>query len=98
MSQEESPETYEGPVGYGEAADGRVLITVSVDGAADAVEFDPRVMRLPAEELAEYTRDAMRAAHQDLYDQLVQDDRGAADELQKKVDEMQMAREAQLHV
>jgi hypothetical protein len=40
--------------GHGEAADGKVRVTVSVNGANDAVKFDPRMMRQSSDALAEY--------------------------------------------
>jgi hypothetical protein len=51
--------------GYGEAANGMVQVTVA-GGRISAVELNPRVMRLPSEELAEAFVEAANAALADL--------------------------------
>jgi DNA-binding protein YbaB len=75
--------------GHGEAADGKVRVTVSVNGANDAVEFDPRMMRQSSDALAEYLRDAMRAAHEELFEKLVEVDAASVAGVNKKVDDLQ---------
>jgi DNA-binding protein YbaB len=85
-------------VGHGEAAGGMVRVTVSIDGSADAVVFDPRVARLPSEVLAEHTRDAMRAAHRQLLDRVGQDHKASTDEFRKNAAEMHEAFTHQLNL
>ena len=46
----------------GEAADGRIRVTVGTDGRVSAVDLDPRVLREGAEHLAEEVRRAVNAA------------------------------------
>jgi DNA-binding protein YbaB len=75
--------------GHGEAADGKVRVTVSVNGAHDAVEFDPRIMRQPAEVIAENVREALRAAHAELYGKLVAVDDASVAKVRKKVEDLQ---------
>jgi hypothetical protein len=53
------------PEGYGEAANGMVRVAVA-GGRISTVELDPRVMRLPSQELAEAFADAANAALADL--------------------------------
>jgi len=53
------------PEGHGEAANGMVRVTVA-GGRLSTVELNPRVMRLPSEELAEAFVEAANAALTDL--------------------------------
>ncbi|MEV4496651.1 YbaB/EbfC family nucleoid-associated protein [Micromonospora arborensis] len=46
----------------GEAADGRVRVTIGSDGRVSAVDLDPRVLREGSEQLAEEFRRAVNAA------------------------------------
>ncbi|GAB3176035.1 YbaB/EbfC DNA-binding family protein [Micromonospora palomenae] len=46
----------------GEAADGRIRVTLGTDGRVTAVDLDPRVLREGAEHLAEELRRAVNAA------------------------------------
>ncbi|PYC72560.1 hypothetical protein C7C45_09005 [Micromonospora arborensis] len=46
----------------GEAADGRIRVTVGSDGRVSAVDLDPRVLREGSEQLAEEFRRAVNAA------------------------------------
>ncbi|MEU5948178.1 YbaB/EbfC family nucleoid-associated protein [Micromonospora sp. NPDC047465] len=46
----------------GEAADGRIRVTLGTDGRLSAVEIDPRVLREGSEHLAEELRRAVNAA------------------------------------
>ncbi|MBM0256591.1 YbaB/EbfC family nucleoid-associated protein [Micromonospora sp. 4G55] len=46
----------------GEAADGRIRVTLGTDGRVSAVDLDPRVLREGAEHLAEELRRAVNAA------------------------------------
>ncbi|MFG1871326.1 YbaB/EbfC family nucleoid-associated protein [Micromonospora arborensis] len=46
----------------GEAADGRIRVTVGSDGRVSAVDLDPRVLREGSEHLAEELRRAVNAA------------------------------------
>ena len=46
----------------GEAADGRVRVTLGTDGRVSAVDLDPRVLREGTEHLAEELRRAVNAA------------------------------------
>jgi hypothetical protein len=55
----------EAPEGYGEAASGMVRV-VAAGGRISNVELNPRVMRLPSEELAEAIAEAANAALADL--------------------------------
>ncbi len=75
--------------GHGEAANGRIRVTVSVNGAHDAVEFDPRVMRQSADEIAANVREAMQAAHRQLFARLVAVDDESMAKVRKKVDDLQ---------
>lgn len=75
--------------GHGEAADGKVRVTVSVNGAKDAVEFDPRMMRQSSGALAEYVCEAMRAAHEELFGKLVEVDAASMADVSKRVDDLQ---------
>jgi hypothetical protein len=75
--------------GHGEAANGKVRVTVSINGAHDAVEFDPRIMRQSADVIAANVRDAMRAAHEELFAQLVAIDDASVAKVRKKVDDLQ---------
>jgi DNA-binding protein YbaB len=75
--------------GHGEAADGKVRVTVSINGANDAVGFDPRMMRQSADALAEYVCQALRAAHEELFEKLVEVDDASMADVRKKVDDLQ---------
>jgi hypothetical protein len=46
----------------GEAADGRIRVTLGTDGRLSAIEIDPRVLREGSEHLAEELRRAVNAA------------------------------------
>ncbi|MEV0807441.1 YbaB/EbfC family nucleoid-associated protein [Micromonospora sp. NPDC050200] len=46
----------------GEAADGRIRVTLGTDGRVSAVDLDPRVLREGSEHLAEELRRAVNAA------------------------------------
>ncbi|MDH6461119.1 DNA-binding protein YbaB [Micromonospora sp. A200] len=46
----------------GEAADGRIRVTLGTDGRVSAIDLDPRVLREGAEHLAEELRRAVNAA------------------------------------
>ncbi|WP_346538089.1 YbaB/EbfC family nucleoid-associated protein [Micromonospora sp. DPT] len=46
----------------GEAADGRIRVTLGTDGRVSAIDLDPRVLREGAEHLAEEVRRAVNAA------------------------------------
>jgi DNA-binding protein YbaB len=83
-------------IGSGTAADGAITVVASVDGRRDAVTFDPRVMRLPSETLAGFVRDAMRDAHKALFAQLAEREASSADDLTKRVEEMQAAYTARM--
>ncbi|GAB2816045.1 hypothetical protein GCM10027176_20870 [Actinoallomurus bryophytorum] len=76
-------------IGHGEAADGKVRVTVSINGANDAVGFDPRMMRQSADVLAEYVCQALRAAHEELFGKLVEIDGASVEAVRKKVDDLQ---------
>jgi hypothetical protein len=75
--------------GHGEAADGKVRVTVSVNGANDAVGLDPRMMRQSSDALAEYVCQALRAAHEELFGKLVEIDDASAASVKKRVDDLQ---------
>ncbi|KOX11723.1 hypothetical protein ADK66_05870 [Micromonospora sp. NRRL B-16802] len=61
----ETPADEEQPVGHGEALDGRVRAAVR-GGRVDELTVDPRLMRLPAQDLMEHVRAAVNAALDDL--------------------------------
>lgn len=69
-SIKEIQERVQAAVGHGEAADGRVKITVGPSGALSAVEIDPRAMRMGSEELAEAIIEAAKAATEDVAAQI----------------------------
>ncbi|MEU9507611.1 YbaB/EbfC family nucleoid-associated protein [Micromonospora sp. NPDC048170] len=46
----------------GEAADGRITVTLGTDGRVSTIEIDPRVLREGSEHLAEELRRAVNAA------------------------------------
>jgi len=75
--------------GHGEAADGKVRVTVSVNGAHDAVELDPRIMRQSSDVIAENVCQALRAAHEELFGKLVTIDEASVAKVRKKVDDLQ---------
>lgn len=52
--------------GRGEAAGGKVRVVAGTGGELTSVELDPRVMRMPSEELAEELRSAVNAALREL--------------------------------
>lgn len=53
--------------GHGAVADDRARVTVRA-GQVASIEFDPRLLRLPAEEFGALIRDAVNAAIDDLHD------------------------------
>lgn len=55
------------PVGHGEALDGLVYADVRA-GRLEALGADPRVMRLPAQDLMEHIKEAVNAALDNLHD------------------------------
>jgi DNA-binding protein YbaB len=57
-----SPEEWESVRASGEAADGLVAVEVDGGGQVLDVTLDPRAMRLPASELAEAVKTALRQA------------------------------------
>lgn len=59
------PETAMTATGTGIAADGQVSATIT-DGRFDTLVIEPRLMRLPAAELAEHVTSAVNAALDDL--------------------------------
>ncbi|MFG3682652.1 hypothetical protein ACGF5H_21360 [Micromonospora chalcea] len=59
------PETAQTATGTGTAADGQVSATIT-DGRFDTLVIEPRLMRLPAAELAEHVTSAVNAALDDL--------------------------------
>lgn len=75
-------------LGHGTAADGMVRVTFSLDGTADDIEFDPRVMRMPSSVLAEHVRDAIRDARRQLIGELTDDHVSAGKNLEKELEEM----------
>jgi len=52
--------------GIGEAADGKVKVTVLPGGALERVDLEPRAMKLPSHELGEAIVEAARAASVDV--------------------------------
>ncbi|TNY36681.1 YbaB/EbfC family nucleoid-associated protein [Thermomonospora catenispora] len=64
-SRGSAPPDEEEVKGVGEAADGRVTATVNGSGLLESVELNPRVLRLPAEEIGEHIVTAVNAALQD---------------------------------
>ncbi|ACY96379.1 conserved hypothetical protein [Thermomonospora curvata DSM 43183] len=60
-----APSDEEEVKGVGEAADGRVTVTVNSSGLLESVELNPRLLRLPAEEIGEHIVTAVNAALQD---------------------------------
>ncbi|MFJ1539930.1 YbaB/EbfC family nucleoid-associated protein [Micromonospora chalcea] len=61
------PEAAQSTTGTGTAADGMVSATIT-DGRFDTLVIEPRLMRLPAAELAEHVTSAVNAALDDLRD------------------------------
>ncbi|MFC7723046.1 YbaB/EbfC family nucleoid-associated protein [Nonomuraea recticatena] len=83
-----SSDPYGGVVAHGQAADGMVRVTVSISGGADAVAFDPRVMRLPAPLLAKHVCHAMQAAHRELLKLIAGKARASANDLQRQIEQI----------
>jgi hypothetical protein len=54
------------PVGVGAAAGAQVRVTAAAPGELTGLEIDPRLLRLPAAELAAHVVDAVNAALADL--------------------------------
>jgi DNA-binding protein YbaB len=52
--------------GVGEAADGRVRAVAAGPGRLESLELDPRVMRMPSQDLAQQVLTAVNAALDDL--------------------------------
>lgn len=52
--------------GEAEAADGKVRVTVRQGGSVDAIELDPRAMKLQSHELSEAIVEASHAATEDV--------------------------------
>lgn len=57
-------------VGRGEAADGRISAEFRTEGGLTALDLDPRVLRLPSDELSREIRTAVNAAAQDYQDKV----------------------------
>ncbi|WP_020576435.1 YbaB/EbfC family nucleoid-associated protein [Actinopolymorpha alba] len=58
--------------GVGEAADGRVRVEVMAGGSVQGLELDPRVMRMPSEDLAAAVLEAIHAATSDASEKLAE--------------------------
>lgn len=57
-------------VGEGEAADGRIKAEFAGEGGLRALDLDPRVMRLPSQELSEQIMAAVNAAAKDFQEKI----------------------------
>ncbi|MBA9001968.1 MULTISPECIES: YbaB/EbfC family nucleoid-associated protein [Thermomonospora] len=55
--------------GRGEAADGRIVAEVDSEGGLTALDMDPRVLRMPLEDISAEIRKAVNAAFKDFQDQ-----------------------------
>ena len=67
--------TYDDVVGSAESEDGYVRVRMGATGVVEAIELDPKVMRMPSQDLAEVLTATLNQARDHLAEQLAE--RGA---------------------
>lgn len=80
----EAPSPHRSPV-IATSADGTVRVTLHADGLIESVTLDPRVKRLPVDDLGKQITAALTAAQQKLLQQVNTRDREEAQQAEKRL-------------